>query len=293
MIKKISIIIILFVPFNCYLLKANNVLKPNTLDEQLTGVWLLSDFEDDLERSVEEKTIFDKEIEALKQNFSFLLNSDFTYSRDGYTILYEMGSWKTVKKRGKNYLELSDDNGFDSELIKIVEIEENMMVLSYKTKFNKSKIISTLTLKRSEVKPHLFLQNIVPYLSNKEIYTSNNMNIKLLGSWGLSDYEDNIERNEEEIIDFENQIVTIKQNFALTFYRNLSFERKGFSINPEYGNWKIYKEDDELILELVPIGYPNGDKLIINELTDSKLILSITTINGEDESITKLILFKK
>ncbi|MEA3451344.1 MAG: hypothetical protein U9Q83_05515 [Bacteroidota bacterium] len=97
----------------------------------------------------------------------------------------------------------------------------------------------------------------------------------IVGSWRMADYQDNMQRSQEEYVEFIKNISTLKLNFLLKFSEDGSFEKYGFQ-NPERGNWQIDIQNMKLYM------WPNNsqgqkDMLQIEKLTADTLIMSIAT----------------
>jgi len=115
----------------------------------------------------------------------------------------------------------------------------------------------------------------------------------LVGSWFLTNYEDNMSRNPQEISDFQGQVTFLKQNFALTIKKDNTFERRGFSEKPEYGQWEVMSIKGQDYLKLTPLNQKEGDALMMNEFTEDKLVLSIASTIDSMQVITTLTLRKR
>lgn len=114
----------------------------------------------------------------------------------------------------------------------------------------------------------------------------------IVGSWRMADYQDNMQRSQEEYVEFIKNISTLKLNFLLKFSEDGSFEKYGFQ-NPERGNWQIDIQNMKLYM------WPNNsqgqkDMLQIEKLTADTLIMSIATqIDSLTLINTKFILYKE
>ncbi len=121
---------------------------------------------------------------------------------------------------------------------------------------------------------------------------SNNSDSGLIGSWSLTNYEDNIQRTPEDLTDFQGQITYLKQNFSLTLKDNNSFERRGFTPQAEFGTWDVLSIKGDDYLKLTPMNKKDGDALLMREFTEDKLVLSIASNIDSMQVITTLTLQK-
>jgi len=124
------------------------------------------------------------------------------------------------------------------------------------------------------------------YYFNTENTTND---LKLIGEWHLENYEDNIERSEQELIDLENSISQLKENMRLIFYPDFTFQRYGFTPDAENGSWRLSEDTQKLYMKNNNSNLE--DELNIEILSENSLILII-----EDpfyDTTTKLLLKKQ
>lgn len=115
----------------------------------------------------------------------------------------------------------------------------------------------------------------------------------LVGSWFLTNYEDNSPRTTpQEISNFQGQVTFLKQNFALTLNKDNTFERRGFGEKPDYGSWEVISVKGQDYLKIKPLNQEDGDALMMREFTENKLVLSIATNIDSVQVITTLTLRK-
>ncbi len=112
----------------------------------------------------------------------------------------------------------------------------------------------------------------------------------IVGTWKVVDYNDNLKRNKQDSALAAQNINAMMQNASVTFNDDFTFERIGFTPQPEIGQWSI--EDDGSILFLEPEGGGQKDELFIKELTFSNMILSVNEKVNKMEVIT-LLTFQK
>ncbi|NJO89156.1 MAG: hypothetical protein HC831_09505 [Chloroflexia bacterium] len=84
-------------------------------------------------------------------------------------------------------------------------------------------------------------------------FSTNEQTQTLVGQWRLSDYQDNVKRSQQDSIQFVTQTIpAIKRNALLIFNDDNTFERRGFSPEPQIGKWRL--NDEGTILYLEPHG---------------------------------------
>jgi len=119
--------------------------------------------------------------------------------------------------------------------------------------------------------------------------------ISLIGEWHLSNYTDNLRRTPQDSINHFNQIEAMKKNVALTFKEDKTFERRGFTREPQIGTWKIGKNAEKLIL--LPLGTKVENILDIETFTDNQLVFAINekvaTTKGDSIQVNTKLTFSK
>ena len=114
---------------------------------------------------------------------------------------------------------------------------------------------------------------------------------KIIGSWTLINYNDNMERNAQQEKEFQQGLMQIKQNFLLVFNDDKSFERTGFAPQTEHGKWEIDKQN--MVLYIKPLDNSGQDALSIQEFNDNIMVLVISYQIDSMQVITKLTLQKR
>lgn len=128
----------------------------------------------------------------------------------------------------------------------------------------------------------------------------------LVGQWYMVDYQDNIRRTKSDSILFMTQTIpTIKRNALLIFNNDNSFERRGFTPEPQIGTW-IFNANKST-LRLKPYGataatdelqLKNVSKTSFTIIAEETLNDSIQEANGKyrhvsNKSVTTIRFAKK
>ncbi len=114
----------------------------------------------------------------------------------------------------------------------------------------------------------------------------------LIGKWQLSDYADNLKRTPQDSITFFTQTLpTLKRTVLLTFNEDHTFERRGFTPEPQIGKWKL--NDAGSVLELEPVGVKEVQKLNLQNFTEHSFTIVVTEqLEGGTVSTTRLTFVK-
>ncbi len=113
----------------------------------------------------------------------------------------------------------------------------------------------------------------------------------LIGTWGLTDYKDNIPRNAQDLKAYQQAINNLKKNFRFIFYPNHTFERIGFAPQPEKGYWRLDKQN--MYIYISDFKRTGEDRLKILTLNENQLIFEIATrIAPNQVSVVKFTLYK-
>ena len=117
----------------------------------------------------------------------------------------------------------------------------------------------------------------------------------LIGEWHLSNYTDNLRRTSQDSINHFRQIEMMKKTVALIFKEDKSFERRGFTKEPQIGTWKIGDNAKKLIL--LPLGSKIENILDIEKFTNNQLIFAINekvaTTKGDSIKVQTKLIFTK
>ncbi len=115
---------------------------------------------------------------------------------------------------------------------------------------------------------------------------------RLVGQWQLKDYTDNLKRSSQDSITFFTQTLpTLKKTVLLTFNNDHTFERRGFTPEPQIGKWKL--NEDGSILTLEPVGVEQAQNLNLQNFTEHSFTIVVTEqLEGGTVSTTRLTFVK-
>jgi len=146
----------------------------------------------------------------------------------------------------------------------------------------KGKVSKKAKKQKTDSKPIIYgLVAIVIVVIGYFVYDSfsgNEQTQALIGQWRMTDYQDNLKRAPQDSIQFITQTIpTIKRNALLIFNDDNTFERRGFTPEPQIGNWRL--DDDGTVLYLEPHGATaSTDKLIIQGLTENNFTIVVDEV---------------
>ncbi len=112
----------------------------------------------------------------------------------------------------------------------------------------------------------------------------------LIGHWKLSNYQDNLPRNRQDSLILIQNLQNLKLKGSLTFNEDHTFERRGFSPEPQIGNWEI--NDEKTILFLEPVGVEKKDQITIGKLNEHELVLVANEL-VDSFNVTTSLFFSK
>lgn len=115
----------------------------------------------------------------------------------------------------------------------------------------------------------------------------------LVGEWNITDYRDNLRRTGQDSVLFYTQTVpSLKRNALLIFNDDNTFERRGFSPEPQIGTWEL--SNDEKTLRLTPHGSTsNADKLNIDQLTENSFTILVTETMQDSSKVNTRLTFSR
>lgn len=124
-------------------------------------------------------------------------------------------------------------------------------------------------------------------------FSENEQNEILVGQWHLNDYHDNLKRTPQDSADFITRVIpTIKRNALLIFNADHTFERRGFTPEPQIGKWSL--NDDGTLLYLEPHGAKaNTDKLKIEGLSENSFTIVVDEIMPDSARVNTRLTFGK
>jgi len=113
----------------------------------------------------------------------------------------------------------------------------------------------------------------------------------IIGTWRLKNYYDDIKRNSQELIQYQQTIESLKQTFVMTFYDNNTFIRKGFTPQEERGFWRVDEQNNYLYI--TDLNKTGEDRLKILTLTKDEFIFEIPVYTTSQQiNIVRLSLYK-
>ncbi len=114
----------------------------------------------------------------------------------------------------------------------------------------------------------------------------------IVGEWHLSDYSDNLKRTPKDSIEFIATVIpTIKRNALLIFNEDYTFERRGFTPEPQIGEWKL--NDEGTVLYLEPRGLGRTDQLTLQDLTENSFTIVVNEVMEDSSKVTTRLTFSK
>jgi len=120
---------------------------------------------------------------------------------------------------------------------------------------------------------------------------SNNGDSKIMvGQWKVSDYQDNLPRNHMDSINIIQSLQNLRANALLTFNEDYTFERRGFSPEPQIGKWEYNAESNILLLE--PNGINRKDTIHFESLTENRFVMVVNEVVDSVKVTTKITFSK-
>jgi hypothetical protein len=113
-----------------------------------------------------------------------------------------------------------------------------------------------------------------------------------VGRWKAVEYSDNqFRRTRQDSLDLQGLVNTLLTKAELVFKSDKTFQRIGFSENPETGVWEY--DPQSKYLKLQPTGVNQYDVVQIQEITDSRLIIVVQEKLENNDIFTKLTFQKQ
>ena len=129
---------------------------------------------------------------------------------------------------------------------------------------------------------------IILFFLNSSAFGQTEKNF-LIGSWRLTEYDDNRVRSDSEKNRLQENIENMKESVLLTFFADSSFTRDGFTSDTQKGFWQ-YSNDS---LYLIPLNSDNREFINIVEKSDSLFSIQVSESVENFESDTFEIIFKR
>ena len=150
---------------------------------------------------------------------------------------------------------------------------------------------SSISLKQIGIAAAVIITLVVVWFVYEEF--SGNINDELIiGEWSLSNYTDNLRRSPQDSINFITTVIpSIKKNALLIFNEDYTFERRGFTPEPQIGDWHL--SDDATILYLEPLGLGRTDQLTLQGLSDKTFTIIVNEVMQDSSRVTTKLTFSK
>ncbi len=117
----------------------------------------------------------------------------------------------------------------------------------------------------------------------------------LVGTWSITSYEDSRTLNAQEKEQLIKDVASLKQKVRLIFNSDRSFERTGFTPQPQKGYWEYDHIKHKIFL--TPSGIERKEEVNIMDLTEKSMTIivteNVTLPNGGVEIVTTKISFRK
>jgi hypothetical protein len=153
----------------------------------------------------------------------------------------------------------------------------------------------TGTHNKNQIKIHpavYIVASILVLIVGYFVYNGLNDNTQdnpIVGTWSVSDYYDSsIDPNNDSI---NLPIQMLKKNGRLIFNEDGSFERRGFSPEPQNGKWELNAESK--ILFLTPDGTTRKEIVNLDKLTESELVIVANEAIGSQKVNTRITFTKQ
>jgi len=123
-------------------------------------------------------------------------------------------------------------------------------------------------------------------------FTANENDELLVGEWRMTEYADNLKRTPLDSIQFITTVIpTMKKNALLIFNNDHTFERRGFTPEPQIGKWEL--SDDATILFLEPRGLNRKDQLTLQDLNNNTFTIVVSEVMENGLKSTTRLTFSK
>jgi len=150
---------------------------------------------------------------------------------------------------------------------------------------------NSISLKQLGIAAAIILALVAAWFVYDE-FSGNKNDELIIGEWSLSDYTDNLRRNPQDSINFITTVIpSIKKNALLIFNDDYTFERRGFTPEPQIGEWRL--NDEATILYLEPRGLGRTDELNLQGLTENKFTIIVNEVMQDSSKVTTKLTFSK
>ncbi len=150
---------------------------------------------------------------------------------------------------------------------------------------------NSISMKQLGIAAVVIVALIVAYFAYQSFSTNENDDL-LTGEWRLSNYSDNLVRSSQDSLQFITYLIpNLKKAALLIFNDDKSFERRGFTPEPQIGEWRLSKEAD--ILYLDPLGVDKTQELTIQGLSENSFTIVVNEVMADSSmALTKLTFSK-
>ncbi len=150
---------------------------------------------------------------------------------------------------------------------------------------------NSISLKQIGIVAAVIFALIAAYFVYQEFSVSEN-DYLLTGEWHLSNYTDNLIRSPQDSLQFITSVIpNLKKTARLIFSDDNSFERRGFTPEPQIGEWRL--NEDASILYLDPLGVDKTQELTIQGLSETGFTIVVNEVMADSSvALTKLTFSK-
>lgn len=185
----------------------------------------------------------------------------------------------------------SFDQAYEILLEAIDDASDEDMAQKKSSKGKKTPDDGSINLKQIGIAAAVIVALIVAYFAYTEISSNDNDEL-IVGEWHLSDYSDNLRRSPQDSIQFITTVLpSLKKNAKLIFKQDNTFERIGFSAEPQIGDWQL--SDDASILYLKPIGMKETQELTLTDFSASSFTILVNEVMDNKAKSTTRLTFSK
>jgi len=212
---------------------------------------------------------------------------------EAYEVLLEIIEELTGKKvKSSKSKPKSSNDSFElkkSYLFGIIAVL--FAVIIYQFAFNDNSEKESKTFNNNKV----IKQNDAPKASDFTDKDLNEGEKLIIGSWKMVDYEDSRIMSPDEKIATDQNIESMKKSVLLKYNSDRTFERIGFSPQPQKGYWEYDTKKRKIFL--TPENINKKEEVNILNLTDKEMTIVVTEYiqspQGKPETVTTKITFAK
>jgi hypothetical protein len=150
---------------------------------------------------------------------------------------------------------------------------------------------NTISQKQIGIAAAVIIALIVAWFGYQQ-FTSNDNDKLLIGEWRMTEYADNLKRTPLDSAQFVSTVIpTMKKSALLIFNNDHTFERRGFTPEPQIGKWEL--NDDATILFLEPRGLNRKDQLTLQDLNTNSFTIVVNEVMENGAKSTTRLTFSK